>query len=561
MSTDPAVEPQVSPHTHLAIGDYGHALVHIAWYRADQARSLIFGFVELYPSEFSAPHETPEKSFKLPRLGSRNYLYLKRTRMTAKAAVDWYVRCIQGEIYLPNDLDRNGSPKVLAGAGFAQEPQWPRFIIISDQLPFVPGCWETPRVHHLLQPALNPDAGAVANDPEARKWLAEQVFVDFGSYAELLGSLHLIAPNPILRGIDHRLKTDTLGRESSVLRFRLRANHTLHGTRVVLIDHRPTGLGGAIETQITSPLIQIPHPVGGMEQIETVVLDPAGAILSWSKPHGFVNAVSIGFAIGGPQQTIVVPAVGAQPQSGYTRHLVGDEFTTTVGTPRSPKEAVPLLCAGESRREMQRLDEQYPERWFHEDPQAASAFVRGLISSAKKRLWIVDPYFTTVELISYALATSRISLPVLVVTSAEAMTKRDRINPKRTAADVLQQQLPHFAQHGNFTIRVLKGSPAVHDRFLVVDDFVWFSGNSLHTIGERAGMLVKLRNSSEVISNLTDILNSDRTASWEDWLANRVPVKHSRMATRTGVFLATAVGIAAVGFLTAFRRIVRGCNR
>lgn len=561
MSTDSVVEPPASPQSPLGVGDYGHALVHIAWYRADQARSLMFGFVELYPVEFSAPQETPEKSFKLRRLGSRNYLHLKRTRMAADTAIDWYVRCIQGDIRLPNDLDHNGVPKVLASAGFAQEPPWPQLITISDQFPFVPQCWQTPRIHHLLQPELNPDARAAANDPQGRKWLSEQVFVDFDSYAELLGSLHLIAPNPALRGIDHRQWKHTGGEECSILRFRPRANHPLHGTRVILADHRPTGLGGVIEAQITSTSMRIPHPAGGMDQIETIVLDPAGAILSYSKPHGFIQAVNVEITMSGAQQAIVVPAAGAQPQSSYTRHLRGDEFTTAVGTPRFPKEAVLLFFAGESRREMQRLDEQYPERWFHGDRQAATAFVRELISAAKKRLWIVDPYFTAVELIRYALATSNTSLPVLILTSAEAMTEKDRINPSRKAADMLQDQLPHLARHGNFTIRVLTGSPAVHDRFLVIDDSVWFSGNSLHTIGERAGMLVKLRNSAEIITNLSDILNSDRTASWEEWIANRIPDKHPRMTAGTGIFLATAAGIATIGFWTAFRRIVRGWGR
>ena len=136
--------------------------------------------------------------------------------------------------------------------------------------------------------------------------------------------------------------------------------------------------------------------------------------------------------------------------------------------------------------------------------------VRSLISSAKQRLWIIDPYFTTVELVSYALATSSTKLPVLIVTSAEAMTKKDRIDPKRTAAEVLDAQLPNLAKHGNFSISVLTGTtPAVHDRFLVVDDSVWFSGNSLHTIGDRAGMVIKLRNSDDIIRNLTEILDGD----------------------------------------------------
>jgi hypothetical protein len=55
MSADPAVESESSPQPAFAVDDYGYGLIHLAWYRADQARSLMFGFVELYPSEFPAP--------------------------------------------------------------------------------------------------------------------------------------------------------------------------------------------------------------------------------------------------------------------------------------------------------------------------------------------------------------------------------------------------------------------------------------------------------------------------------------------------------------------------
>jgi hypothetical protein len=189
------------------------------------------------------------------------------------------------------------------------------------------------------------------------------------------------------------------------------------------------------------------------------------------------------------------------------------------------------------------LDARYPEKWFHGEREQATKFVRDLIANAKQRLWIVDPYFTTIELIRYALATSSTKLPVLIVTSAEAMTKKDRIDPQRTAAEVFDARLLTLANLGNFTIRVLKGTPAVHDRFLVVDDSVWFSGNSLHTIGERAGMVVRLRNSEEVIKNLEEILQSDRTASWQDWIAQwRLSRKQPR---RMSLGLIAALGLAA----------------
>ncbi len=213
---------------------------------------------------------------------------------------------------------------------------------------------------------------------------------------------------------------------------------------------------------------------------------------------------------------------------------------------------------------MKRLDDRYPERWFHGDRESATGFVRELISSAKRRLWIVDPYFTTVELISYALATSNMTLPVVIVTSAEAMTKSDRIDPKRKAAEVLQAQLPNLTKYGRFEIHVLTGaSPAVHDRFLVVDDSVWFSGNSLHTIGERAGMVVKLRNSAEIIANLGEILDSHRATPWQEWMTSWTAAKRSRSGSKGDVFtpLVMAAAIAAFGIWKVFRSDVKGSAR
>lgn len=49
-------------------------------------------------------------------------------------------------------------------------------------------------------------------------------------------------------------------------------------------------------------------------------------------------------------------------------------------------------------------------------------------------------------------------------------------------------------------------SSILHDRFLVIDDAVWFLGNSLNTLGDKASLLVKLPNPDEVIGQIEDML-------------------------------------------------------
>ncbi|MDZ7641450.1 MAG: hypothetical protein U5J62_05430 [Desulfurivibrio sp.] len=50
-------------------------------------------------------------------------------------------------------------------------------------------------------------------------------------------------------------------------------------------------------------------------------------------------------------------------------------------------------------------------------------------------------------------------------------------------------------------------SSMLHDRFLVIDDTVWFLGNSLNTLGEKASLIVKLPNPDEIVDQLEGMLN------------------------------------------------------
>src|SRR5579871_4899270 len=132
--------------------------------------------------------------------------------------MEWYLECLGVHITLPGDLDAKGNAKNLTISEFAQEPQWPQMIMLPDTGPLVPYFWHAPRVHHLLQPDLLPQAQEAVSEGEVRDWLSEQMFMDFEGHSELIGSLHLIAPNPILRGVAHGLVTSDPKQEASALR-------------------------------------------------------------------------------------------------------------------------------------------------------------------------------------------------------------------------------------------------------------------------------------------------------------------------------------------------------
>ena len=57
---------------------------------------------------------------------------------------------------------------------------------------------------------------------------------------------------------------------------------------------------------------------------------------------------------------------------------------------------------------------------------------------------------------------------------------------------------------------MLGDKPAFHDRFIIVDDNVWLSGNSLADIGKRASILVKLQNPKEILNIHEQIVQDEK---------------------------------------------------
>ena len=80
---------------------------------------------------------------------------------------------------------------------------------------------------------------------------------------------------------------------------------------------------------------------------------------------------------------------------------------------------------------------------------------------------------------------------------------RSTLDTAKQLMDVLDQTFNDYRVSP--MIRVLTGDPPpVHDRFLIVDGTVWLSGNSLHTLGERAGVIVRLVFDSKEIKSIVN---------------------------------------------------------
>jgi len=86
--------------------DYRQALIHVAWYREDRSRYLVFGMVELFPAEFPEPDVTPEIGYQCKDEGRQHWIYVKRVRLNFAEAIKWYRAACGGSITLPDEPNK-----------------------------------------------------------------------------------------------------------------------------------------------------------------------------------------------------------------------------------------------------------------------------------------------------------------------------------------------------------------------------------------------------------------------------------------------------------------------
>ena len=118
---------------------------------------------------------------------------------------------------------------------------------------------------------------------------------------------------------------------------------------------------------------------------------------------------------------------------------------------------------------------------------------------------IADPYLAGLQLGQYLYAVNPATTSVTLLTSRLAFKSKEQIPSK---ADDFSFQLGQLNDKAGVTAETyVLPSSILHDRFLVIDDDVWFLGNSLNTLGDKASLIVKLPNPNEVIDQLKDMLN------------------------------------------------------
>lgn len=461
-------------------------------------------------------------SFTLRENGER--LHFRRTVLTKDEAISWYISLGEGERLTPTPSrgeDREEWDGVRIQVPRLEDAQpWPKLglpmrealfcqpgKLASNPAPFigsVPG-----RLHRRFGDRAGCEA--FLQDSDAQAFVARRMHVNLIDYQEYLGSAVYIAPDPVVRQIDHFMVPAKDGHGERIFyRFIPRPGQSLEGVRITAFDK---------EARLLTSFETHPVPADGILEVEKgtcmgqygfVVTHDRHGVLAYKPPAPFLRQMNLSVrATSGNRHTVSVPSGNStdSPRMEYQAAMGSEVASKSVlGEVRNPGANVRVAVEARKR---ERKDEATHDgqRWFPEGSrEEAALFIRDLLRTARSRVMIADPYLATLQLgqFLYAVHGSEVSATLLTTKLAFRPT------PPQARLDLVEAfklSLQHLSGHQQLSPKVcIIPSSSLHDRFLVVDDEVWIVGSSLNSLGEKASMVVRLPNPDEVIDQLQALI-------------------------------------------------------
>lgn len=530
-------------HSVLNTDFYEGAVIRLATLQKQrkEAGRLLFATVSLLPRGRPLPPPMEGRPHRCAVGKTSETVYFRRVLLTVQDAIDWYRSLGHGEDTSPipsklEERDNRYDGIRIEATNLNDSPTWPNLGLPMEEGMFAfhsgrshpaPFIGNAPaRIHRRLGSQEGFDV--MLADDEAVAFVSRRLHIDLRLYREYLGSVALVAPDPVLKQIDHFMIRASAGRGEGIFyRFVPRVGASLSGLKLTTFDEQ-----GHLLTDFSTYDI----PSDGILDIDKgdcigtygyVVTHPEHGVLAYSPPYPFVRQISFNsHVISSGGMTVTVPTgesansprmeyQAAQRSSLATESLIGEEA-------RIPNVSGRIAIAS-AHREKIASAKQYGQCWFSDGSrEQAMRFVQGELKRAKTRVLIADPYLAGLQLGQFLYAVNPETVSVTLLTSGLAFKTMKQNSSKggfwkglkeklgfhsrkqeSSKIDEFSKRLAQLEKDAKVTAKTyVLQSAVLHDRFLVIDNTVWFLGNSLNTLGEKASLIVKLPNPDEVISQL-----------------------------------------------------------
>jgi hypothetical protein len=553
--------PNVMDDSYL-VQEYDYAVIRLATFqstpRADPR--LLFGSVALL-----TPSRSNDKAMK--GVESRNLrvggarVHFRRIVMKANEAIHWYRSAGIDTLTTPVPSNPQAFEKKLDGkpllcSGFEDNPVWPELgIPFTDNLFSGLSGAEDPapfrgdrasRIHRRF----GNDSGfdALLGDPDSVRFLHRRIHFDIAEYPEYLGSLVLIAPDPIIERIENYLVPATANSpEYACIRLVPRLGKNLNDLRITFFERSANVLSTFDVRDIPEDGLVLQKRSSEVANSGFLITHSRHKLLAYQPLSNYLRRMNFQMDVVSATTTVGVPL--RDSLDSPIKNIISNRSESMQPATWGKEITSSFSRVGNANdRRRQRADaERFEQRWFSDrEREVAVEYIHSRIERANKRVIMADPYLGALQIAQFVPKVSRTHVRVTLLTSAAAfddtgtpaksaivpsMTLKDYEELKRvTKQKNSEKKLAKFKlvlekirglRQGNVEALIVPGkSSKLHDRFLVVDDDVWFIGHSFSSIGDKPFLILKVPAPKEVINNLLALISSAKSFERysQDWL-------------------------------------------
>lgn len=483
-----------NPYSLLA-QDYQWAELTLVWLENDDGCLLIFAAVEMLHAFLEkGPSFAEPEDLSIPSRPEK--VCWARVHLSPSDAFAWYLGLGGAKAAVAFPVQESCWPTELRIAHLAEEPPWPWLMFEQDDfwLETHTGLWgERPggtRRHQYLSldtnlPFFNWE---ISSRDELASKLRQVLPIDLFARPVLLGSAHLLLPNPVFRSVSLRLADD----DSSLVLLQI---DPWPGSSINLtLALREQRLQGASNLFITE--VKQSHSVLNLlvepAKVSFDLICSARGLLYSQGTSVFLREMQLDMGMVATAHDVTVPPRKRNvPAKRYTVDIVEFSEFIRVGQPR-PGSAWVIAANDYFTAIEQAQGRASDQRWFDGDEQGAMHFLQKLLAQARQKVRFVDPYFDAIALLRAVFRVSKSGLTIEIL--ASEMGLEQKANDGNLKREHLHQALACTA-HADFEIeiKVALGEEApIHDRFLCIDNAVWMLGSSFNSFGERGSMIVRV---------------------------------------------------------------------
>lgn len=514
---------------------YDYAEISLVTTFVNQSNSLVFSTIRLLPKDSFQPYTFDLVEEKC----DKQKLFFRKVVMKAQDAIKWYRTENGTSLYTPSPVSESlfnqaeKEPNLIQQANFTDENIWGEFALpLTEQnilerwgdnpCPFLG--YDSARIHRRFSEFLH--LQFLLKNEKAIRFIEQSLYIDLTKYPEYLGGMTLILPNPIIKSIEEHLipANEANTQELCLFKFNTYPSQNLDKLKMTILTENRGFLKNVKQYSIPeNGILTIPQTTPFQSQGYFLVHDDFGC-LEFRTPTGYLRSMNLSIDVHSKKIQVKSKKNNTRKSSDYEYgNDVFERASQQVIGAVAPDKIDERVINARSRRLRIAQKIASGQVWFKKENRLEALEQIGeIIFKAQRKVSFYDPYWGELQLTQFIKFRYQ-NISVEILTSKYVFEDSYPTNMKQKISDFNSTLNKLRKLYPNISCKVLdQNKPDLHDRFLAIDNDIWFIGHSFNQIGESDSLMLKVPDPQEVIANLEVIKSNDACLDFEDFMSKYI---------------------------------------